>query len=73
MGYTKRPRAQKLRATGNLGARDSPGFAWREIVQALPGVVKAKKTAQKLAFLGYFSVVEAMGVELFSERKETKN
>ena len=63
MGYTKRPRAQKLRATGNLGARNGPGSAWREIVQALPGAVKTKKTAQKLAFPSGFLMVEAMGVE----------
>ena len=68
MGYTKRPRAQKLRATGNLGARDSPGFAW----QALPGVVKTRKQPGNLRSWAVF-VVEAMGVELFSERKETKN
>ena len=37
-GYTHRPRAQQLEATENLAARNSPGSAWREMVQALPGV-----------------------------------
>ena len=42
-------------------------------LQVWSKVWSKQKTAQKLAFLGCFPVVEAMGVELFSERKETKN
>ena len=39
------------------------------ITGVVKSVVKAKKAAQKLAFLGCFLVVEAMGVEPMSERR----
>ena len=38
------------------------------ITGVVKSVVKAKKVAQKLAFLGCFLVVEAMGVEPMSEK-----
>ncbi len=39
----------------------------------LHNVLPNRKTAREIEFPSGFSLVEAMGVELFSERKEIKN